>query len=186
MSRKALAQGLFSVAMLLLAGFAPASNLIPWYRFNAPELWVILVLVTPGFGTVAFFFLKWWRSPEGLQFSELPIVQAIRTKRGLDVWCIFPLTMIFEELLFRYWLLALSFPTAIPIIRILVNAFLFSFYHLHIYVTTRNCRLTSQFLVISFFLGLLCAAFALSIGWVAALVCHWGSVFFVYWRFSRE
>ena len=100
----------------------------------------------------------------------------------------FPLTMVMEEFIFRYYLISFL----VDILNrdyfwgILMSSIIFSFYHIHIWFGFRNVRITCIYMVYSFLLGLFLGFVLLTIGFAFCVLVHYSLVFFIYFNLSKK
>ncbi|TFG16921.1 MAG: CPBP family intramembrane metalloprotease [Promethearchaeota archaeon] len=108
-----------------------------------------------------------------------------------DNWVLFfffPLTMVMEEFIFRYY--------SIGIVRdiihlgilesILVSSLIFSLYHIHFWFKFKNISITIIFISYSFFLGLINGFVLLTIGLPFCVLIHYLLAFMSYFNLSNK
>lgn len=108
-----------------------------------------------------------------------------------DNWVLFfffPLTIIMEEFIFRYY--------SIGILRNLVNlgtyesiiisSLIFSLYHIHFWFKFKNLSITIIFICYSFFLGLISGFVLLTIGLPFCVIIHYLLAFISYLNLSNK
>jgi hypothetical protein len=117
------------------------------------------------------------------------VVSALIHKNNKPVKILFfPLTMVMEEFIFRYYLIGIF----IDILNrdhfwgILMSSITFSFYHFHIWFGFRNVRITCIYMVYSFLLGLYLGFVLLTIGFIFCVLIHYLLVFFLYLNLSKN
>lgn len=110
------------------------------------------------------------------------VVGALRESNRFVIWFVFPMTMVFEEVLFRAMLLGslISYGGLSQWAAILTGAVIFSLYHLHTWPSFKDWRITLSFMGFSFILGIACGYFMFIIGIIGAIALHWFSVFLIF------
>jgi membrane protease YdiL (CAAX protease family) len=118
------------------------------------------------------------------KFSEATFLQALSRKDILALFIVYPLTLLFEELVFR-GLFYYFFFTRIPFSLLAVlNALLFGGYHMHVYFTSKNRCLTLVFISVSFLLGLFLGNIMRYFGILGCWIYHIVIVTVIYLRWN--
>ena len=107
--------------------------------------------------------------------KEHDVIQALITKKKrLVILSVFLITMIMEELIFRYYFLSLLFHTlTLDLILVLfISSLVFALYHIHIWFTYKNLRIFGIFLFNSFLLGFLLGLIFLTLGFFFCVLIH--------------
>jgi hypothetical protein len=157
-----------------------------YYQIGLPLITAPILLIT-----LANFFSKTWLKiliiQRKIDLSKTAFNQAIQQRNYYGLFFVFPLTMLFEELVFRgFFFSLLSFKSIFPLSWIIIcNALLFSLYHFHIYLQTKNIPLTEIFIVFSFLLGLFLAYIVPVVGILGCTIFHALIVICVYAEWYR-
>jgi len=116
------------------------------------------------------------------KFENHIMVKSLIENDMYIVYVVFTATMIFEELIFRgFILVSLIVLARIPQdLSVVLNAVIFSLYHLHTWPTFRDKKITIVFMLVSGLLGLICGYFLFSFGYLGAILFHWLSVLLIY------
>ena len=112
----------------------------------------------------------------------------IKKKNNWVIFIIFPLTMIMEEFIFRYYSIGiLHFIINIGTIEsIVISSIIFALYHLHFWFKLKNQRITIIYICYSFFLGLLNGFVLLTIGLIFCILIHYLLAFILYYNISKK
>jgi hypothetical protein len=120
-------------------------------------------------------------------FQQHNIVQALKKRNIRFILTDFLNSMFFEELVFRFYIIAIIFIDLLgPIPTILVNGLIFSMYHLHMYKKFPSKRLIIVFLIYTFFLGVYLGFLFLESGVIFTIVAHSAIVLLIYYLLSRK
>ncbi|MBY9016767.1 MAG: CPBP family intramembrane metalloprotease [Candidatus Lokiarchaeota archaeon] len=117
------------------------------------------------------------------------VVEALLDGNDLLVLLVFfPLTMIMEEFIFRYYLIGfLINQLKIDILPvILISSVVFSLYHIHIWFKFKNFKILVAYLISSFFLGIYNGYILLSLGIFACIIAHSFLVFLLYYSLYKK
>lgn len=168
----------------------------PKYRYFWVDPWMINKDWTFYFSLLLFVFLtilavfsipNYMKSDLRL-FENHAVVAGLKTKQLMPVWISFPITIIFEELLFRGIILVEL--SNINIISqkyaILLNGIIFSVYHIHIWFSFKNKKITQVFLIFSLWLGIILGFFLFEIGLFGVIFLHWLFAFAIYIHISKK
>ncbi len=117
-----------------------------------------------------------------IKFENHIMVKSLIENDTYIVYVVFTSTMIFEELIFRGFILVslLELAHLSQESAVILNAIVFSLYHLHTWPTFRDKKITTVFLLVSALLGLICGYFLFSFGYIGVIIFHWLSVFLIY------
>ncbi len=112
----------------------------------------------------------------------------IKKNNKLVLWIFFPITMIMEELIFRYYLISviillfkLDFFSSI-----LISSIIFSLYHIHTWFFFKNLTILIINLIYSFILGLFNGFVFLTLGLFPCIIFHSAIAFFFYYNIFRR
>ncbi len=107
--------------------------------------------------------------------KEHDVIQALTEKKNrLSTLLFFIITMIMEELIFRYYLISFLFHSLDLniVLALLISSLFFSLYHIHTWFTFKNVRILGIFLSNSFLLGLFLGFIFLSLGFFYCILIH--------------
>ncbi|MFX1313045.1 MAG: type II CAAX prenyl endopeptidase Rce1 family protein [Promethearchaeota archaeon] len=112
----------------------------------------------------------------------------INKDNQIIVWLFFPITMIFEELVFRYYLIGflIILLELSPFQVILLSSLSFSLYHLHTWFSVKNLKLRLINLIIPFILGLFNGYLFLKLGLIPCIGIHYFIALFLYYNIYRR
>ncbi|MHA1930963.1 MAG: CPBP family intramembrane glutamic endopeptidase [Promethearchaeota archaeon] len=142
------------------------------------NLYVIIVLFG---GFIVLLSLGELTDKHGFNIESLEaikdhdVIQSLTDKKNrLSILILFIITMIMEELIFRYYLINLLFHTLdlSVVLVLIVSSLFFSLYHIHTWFTYKNIRILGIFLSNSFLLGLFLGYIFLNLGFLYCIVIH--------------
>ncbi|MFW9936499.1 MAG: type II CAAX prenyl endopeptidase Rce1 family protein [Candidatus Thorarchaeota archaeon] len=112
----------------------------------------------------------------------------IRRNNRLVLVLFFPLTMIMEELIFRYYILGLfmielKFET---LLAVLLSSLIFSVYHIHFWFKFKNLRITTTYIIYSFLLGLFTAYILITFNIFISIFAHYIIAFAIYFLLFKK
>ncbi|MHA1500082.1 MAG: CPBP family glutamic-type intramembrane protease [Promethearchaeota archaeon] len=140
-----------------------------------------------GFGKLMEFFMYSEKSKELMKQHD--VVKALMNGNDIFVLLVFfPLTMIMEEFIFRYYLIGmLLFELKLGLfLAILISSALFSLYHLHIWFRFKNLEIFIAYLSYSLFLGIYNGFILLSLGIFACIITHSILIFISYYNLYKK
>ena len=103
------------------------------------------------------------------------IIQVLTDKKNrLNTLLLFIITMIMEELIFRYYLISFLYHSQglSIILALFISSLVFSLYHIHTWFTFKNVRILGIFLSNSFLLGFFLGYIFLSLGFFYCIILH--------------
>ncbi|MFX0008925.1 MAG: type II CAAX prenyl endopeptidase Rce1 family protein, partial [Candidatus Hermodarchaeota archaeon] len=107
-------------------------------------------------------------------------------RNNLILLLFFPLTMLMEELIFRYYLI--GFMDTIlhldVIAIILMSSLIFSVYHLHFWFRFKNVRLTMIFIIGSFIMGIFLSFMLMTLGLIFCVIAHFSLALLIYYNLA--
>lgn len=100
----------------------------------------------------------------------------------------FPLTMVMEEFIFRYYSIGILQNVAnLGILESIgISSLIFSLYHIHFWFKFKNLRITSIFISYSFLLGLINAYILLTLGLPFCILIHYFLAFISYFNLANK
>ena len=153
----------------------------------------IMLLLLIGFvlllalGKVMEMFLYGKKSKE--EMKQHDVIRAFLNEEGKIVLLVFfPLTMIMEELIFRYYLIGfLLSPLNLEIIStIMISSLIFSLYHIHTWFRFKDLKILISYLIFSFLLGIYNAYLLFALGIFACIIVHFSLVFVIYYNLYKK
>jgi len=138
-------------------------------------------------GKIMEYFMFKGTSKEILKQHD--VVNALLNKDGKIILIVFfPLTMIMEEFIFRYYLIGmLLFELKLGIfLAILISSTIFSLYHLHVWFKFKNFKIFVAYLTYSLFLGIYNGFILLSLGIIACIITHSTLVFLSCYKLHKK
>ena len=153
----------------------------------------IMLLLLIGFvlllalGKVMELFLYSKESKEKMKQHDV-IRAFLNEENKIVLFVFFPLTMIMEELIFRYYLIGLLlnqlnlefFSTVI------ISSLIFSIYHIHTWFRFKDLKILISNLLFSFILGIYNAFLLFTLGIFACIVVHFSLVFMIYYNLYKK
>ncbi len=117
--------------------------------------------------------------------KEHDVIKSLTEKKDrLITLLLFIITMIMEELIFRYYLISILFHSLDlnMILVLIISSLVFSLYHIHTWFIFRNMRILGIFLSYSFLLGLFLGFIFLTLGFFYCLILHPIIAFLIYFN----
>ena len=112
----------------------------------------------------------------------------IKKNQKWTKWFIFPLTMLMEELIFRFYAISIiiNLIKLNPFLAIIISSSIFAVYHIHFWIRLKNFRIFISFFILSFLLGLLNGYAFIYFGLLACFFIHYGMAFELYSYLYRK
>lgn len=112
----------------------------------------------------------------------------INRDNKLLIWFYFPITIILEELIFRYYTIGfLDYTLKLePVIVIFFSSLFFSIYHIHMWFRYKNLSILLIYLGYSFMLGLYTGYLFLNIGIIPCILAHYFIALYGYYNIYRR
>jgi len=117
------------------------------------------------------------------------VIDALISKKNrVFVLIIFSITMIMEELIFRYYFIGIldSLLNLNFYLTILISSVAFSVYHIHIWFSFKNLKLLLINLIYSFLMGLYLGYIFLSYGYFSCIIAHYIIAFLMHYNLYRR
>ncbi len=182
---------LFTMALIVL--FILNDKLTPFIgpqqnlsAYSSTELQLIQIL----FGVCTLLLLVGTEvarkslSRGSFEVQSIPFITALRNREWYALLIQYPLTLLFEELLFRGLFYALLLPSLPIMPLILLNAVIFGFYHIHVFLTSKNWKISAIFMIFSLCLALPLGYVILYFGVIGCWVFHLVLVTYIYLRWN--
>ena len=122
-------------------------------------------------------------------FRKHDVINALISKKNkVILWLFFPMIMIIEELIFRYYLVGFLVVTLKSeiILSLFVSSLIFSLFHIHTWFSYKSIRILLINLSFSFLLGLFNGYILLNLGIVPCMIIHYGVVMILYYNIYRR
>ena len=165
---------------------------IEYFLVSDLSLYVILILI---FGVLLLLICSKIIEIDGYSNRNIKIMKnhdvinvSISKNNQIIVWLFFPIIMIIEELIFRYYLIGfLIFSMELEsYLLIIFSSLIFSLYHLHTWFAIKNLRLRLINLGNPFILGLFNGYLFLKLGIIPCIVIHYIIALFLYYNIYRR
>jgi hypothetical protein len=117
------------------------------------------------------------------------VVSALMNGESITTLLVFfTLTMVMEELIFRYYLIGLLLYELMGgfTIAIIVSSLIFSIYHFHIWFRFKDRNILINYLLTSFLLGIYNGFILLTLGIFACIIIHTVLVFILYYDLYKK
>jgi len=140
-----------------------------------------------GIGKLMEFLMYSEKSKELMKQHD--VVKALLNGNDINVLLVFfPLTMIMEEFIFRYYLIGiLLFQVKLELIlAILISSVIFSLYHLHIWFKFKNLKILLSYLISSFILAIYNGYLLITLGIFVCIIVHIILVFILYYNLYKK
>lgn len=110
------------------------------------------------------------------------VVDALLYRKLVILWFLFPLTMITEELIFRYYLISFLFSTLQLniILTIVLSSISFSLYHIHTWFYFKDVTILAINLSYTLLLGLFNGYIFFTLGIIPCIIIHYLIAFYSY------
>ena len=154
--------------------------------FNLAYLLIGFVLLLV-LGKVMEIFMYKGVSKEVMKNHD--VINALLNKDGKIILLVFfPLTMMMEEFIFRYYLIGylINQLKLEILIVILISSIIFSLYHIHIWFRFKDFKIFVVYLIFSLFLGIYNGYILLSLGIFACIITHSILVFLLYYNLYKK
>ena len=138
-------------------------------------------------GKVMEIFMYKGASKETMKQHD--VINALLNKNGKTILLVFfPLTMIMEEFIFRYYLIGiLLFHLKLGLIlAILISSIIFSLYHLHIWFKFKNLKILLSYLISSLILAIYNGYLLITLGIFVCIIVHTILVFILYYNLYKK
>ena len=111
-----------------------------------------------------------------------------RNKSVLLVFLVFLLTMVMEELIFRYYVIGfLLLQLRLEVFwALLISSVIFSLYHIHTWFSYKNIRISIIYIGYSFFMGLFLGFTLLMVGIFPCILIHSSLAYMMYYSIYRK
>lgn len=181
----------------LVKGIVTAILIIPiLFGINIEYLFIrsfdLVIILFLLIGCVILFFggillIKIVFRKEALEkMKKHEVVLAFQKKDKMTLLFWFPLTMVMEELIFRYYLTGFIDILLPPIDTIFLSAIIFGIYHFHVWFLFKNLKIVFSYIGYSFLLGLILGFTLLTLGLFPCIFIHFSLILFIYYKISKK
>ncbi|MFX0029330.1 MAG: CPBP family intramembrane glutamic endopeptidase [Candidatus Hermodarchaeota archaeon] len=140
-------------------------------------------------GLLLLLFIGWIINSFGFDVSNIEsmrnhnVINALINGNYVILCFFFPITMIMEELIFRYYLISFFSSTLQlkTLSSILISSIAFSFYHIHTWFTFKNQRILVINLSYTLMLGLFNGYMFIMLGIIPCIIIHYLLAFYFYY-----
>jgi len=142
----------------------------------------IMLILTLSFATVKYQF-------SNDMFEKIKSHEVINGFINSDyfyLYSTFLITMIMEELIFRFYIIGLLIHFVKSLYAILLSSIIFSLFHIHTWFSHHNKRITIIYLIYSFLLGLLNGYIFISLGIIISLIVHYFLALVFYYQIYKK
>lgn len=155
--------------------------------------WVIILILT--LGLFLLFFIGKFIEIFGYNKNNIKIMEEqdvinsfINKNNKLIIWFFFPMIIIIEELVFRYYAIGLlvHILKLELIIVLFISSLIFSLYHIHIWFRYKNLTILLVNLGYSFLMGLYIGYVFVKLGIIACILIHYILVLYLYYNIYRR
>ena len=171
----------------LFYGYNLQYLIIITFNFNLIAFLVLGIVILFLFGRVIFSTLLDEKSIFQMENHDL-VDSFIKKNQNWAKWFIFPLTMLIEELIFRFYAISIVIDLIKlnPFLAVITSSSIFAAYHIHFWIRFKNFRIFISFFILSFFLGLLNGYAFIYFGLLACFIIHYGMAFELYFYLYRK
>jgi len=155
------------------------------------DLYTILLLI-PGFSLLLFIgkIINYFgfKNYDIELMRRHDVINAFINNNRIVLWIFFPITMIMEELIFRYYLISfLSTTLQLKIIlSILISSMAFSLYHIHTWFSYKSQAILLINLSYTLLLGLYLGYLFYTLGFIVCILIHYLIALYLYYNLYRK
>ena len=156
------------------------------------DLNVVLILI---FGFIIFLIIGklievYAYNDESIRvIKKQDIINAFISKKNLIViWIFFPIIMIIEELIFRFYIIAILINQVQleALVAVFISSSVFSIFHIHTWFSYRSIRILLVNLIFPFLLGLFNGYIFLTMGIIPCIIIHYTLVLNLYYNLYKR
>ena len=153
---------------------------------------VVLILI---FGFIIFFIMGklieiYAYNDNRIEvLKKQDIINAFISKKNLVViWIFFPIIMIIEELIFRFYIIAILINQVEleALVAVFISSLVFSLFHIHTWFSYRSIRILLVNLIFPFLLGLYNGYIFLTMGIIPCAIIHYIIVLNLYYNLYKR
>ena len=171
----------------LFYGYNLQYIIIITFNFNLIAFLVLGIVILFLLGRLIFSTLLDEKSIIQIENHDL-VDSFIKNNQKLTKWFIFPLTMLMEELIFRFYSISIiiNLIKLSSFLAVIISSSIFAAYHIHFWIRFKNFRIFISFFILSFFLGLLNGYAFINFGLLVCFIIHYGMAFELYFYLYRK
>jgi len=156
------------------------------------DVYVVLILI---FGFIIFLTISklievYAYNDESIGvIKKQDIINAFISKKNLIViWIFFPIIMIIEELIFRFYIIAILINQVEleALVAVFISSLVFSLFHIHTWFSYRSIRILLVNLIFPFLLGLFNGYIFLTMGIIPCIIIHYIIVLDLYYNLYKR
>ena len=156
------------------------------------DVYVVLILI---FGFIIFFIMGklieiYAYNDNRIEvLKKQDIINAFISKKNLVViWIFFPIIMIIEELIFRFYIIAILINQVElkALVAVFISSLVFSLFHIHTWFSYRSIRILLVNLIFPFLLGLYNGYIFLTMGIIPCVIIHYIIVLNLYYNLYKR
>ena len=149
----------------------------------------ILIIIIGSTGLLFFGYFAVIRAFQEEDIEKMrkhEVVNAFVNNQFKPILITFLVTMILEELIFRFYIIGLLDLVLYYYIALIIASCIFSLYHIHIWFSFKSIRILGIYLLFSFLLGLLNGFVLFKLGLFCCILIHYLLVLVLYWKISQK
>lgn len=156
------------------------------------DVYVVLILI---FGFIIFFIMGklieiYAYNDKRIEvLKKQDIINVFISKKNLVViWIFFPIIMIIEELIFRFYIIAILINQVElkALVAVFISSLVFSLFHIHTWFSYRSIRILLVNLIFPFLLGLYNGYIFLTMGIIPCVIIHYIIVLNLYYNLYKR
>jgi len=156
------------------------------------DVYVVLILI---FGFIIFFIMGKLIEIYAYNDNRIEVLKKndiinafISKKNRIVIWIFFPIIMIIEELIFRFYIIAILINQVEleALVAVFISSLVFSLFHIHTWFSYRSLRILLVNLIFPFLLGLFNGYIFLTIGIIPCIIIHYIIVLNLYYNLYKR
>jgi len=156
------------------------------------DVYVVLILI---FGFIIFFIMGKLIEIYAYNDNRIEVLKKhdiinafISKKNRIVIWIFFPIIMIIEELIFRFYTLIflVNQIELKALVAVFISSLVFSLFHIHTWFSYRSLRILLVNLIFPFLLGLFNGYIFLTIGIIPCIIIHYIIVLNLYYNLYKR
>ena len=156
------------------------------------DVYVVLILI---FGFIIFFIMGKLIEIYSYNDNRIEVLKKndiinafISKKNRIVIWIFFPIIMIIEELIFRFYIITILINQVEleALVAVFISSLVFSLFHIHTWFSYRSLRILLVNLIFPFLLGLYIGYIFLTIGIIPCIIIHYIIVLNLYYNLYKR
>ncbi len=178
---------ILTVVLLIIPIFFGINNQFLLIRYF--DLFILFVLI---FGLFMLYIIGKIMVLHGYNQESFNIIKkhdvidALINKKKSVLIFYFPITIVMEELIFRYYLVGIFANEIDELLAIFLSSIIFSLYHIHFWFKFKNKRMLINSTSYSFLLGLFNAFVFINLGLIFCILIHYFLVLKIYYDLYKK